>query len=128
MRWQAIASERKQTQSNDSIECQDKDKDKDNEKDKNPVKEKTKKKEKPAFEKPTVEEVAAYVAGKGYSVNPARFVAYYDSNGWIVGKTKMKDWKAAVRTWELKNKEGGYNGFGQHQRTGTTDAMHENGF
>lgn len=128
MRWQAIASERKQTQSNDSIECQDKDKDKDNEKDKNPIKEKTKKKEKPAFAKPTVEEVAAYVAGKGYSVNPARFVAYYDSNGWIVGKTKMKDWKAAVRTWELKNKEGGYNGFGQHQRTGTTDAMHENGF
>ena len=66
MRWQAIASERKQTQSNGSIECQDKDKDKDKEKDKNPIKEKTKKKEKPAFAKPTVEEVTAYVAGKGY--------------------------------------------------------------
>lgn len=128
MRWQAIASERKQTQSNDSIECQDKDKDKDNEKDKNPVKEKTKKKEKPAFAKPTVEEVAAYVAEKGYSGKSRAVYGVLRFQRLDCRQDKMKDWKAAVRTWELKNKEGGYNGFGQHQRAGTTEAMHENGF
>jgi hypothetical protein len=36
-------------------------------------------------------------------VDPQRFVDYYTSNGWMVGKNKMKDWKAAVRTWEQKD-------------------------
>lgn len=54
------------------------------------------------FVPPTVDEVRAYCQERGNCVNPQRFVDYYSSNGWMVGKNKMKDWKAAVRTWEQK--------------------------
>ena len=59
------------------------------------------------FVPPTVDEVRAYCRERGNSVNPQRFVDYYSSNGWMVGKNKMKDWKAAVRTWEQKEKPQG---------------------
>jgi len=49
---------------------------------------------------PTVEEVSAYVTEKGMTIDPQKFHDYYSSNGWIVGKSKMKDWKAACRTWQ----------------------------
>lgn len=52
------------------------------------------------FVKPTVEQVRAYCQERQNGVNPEKFVDYYDSNGWKVGKNAMKDWKAAVRTWE----------------------------
>ena len=52
------------------------------------------------FAPPTVEEVAAYCQERGNNVNPEAFVDFYTSKGWMVGKNKMKDWKAAVRTWE----------------------------
>lgn len=52
------------------------------------------------FAKPTLEEVAAYCGERNNSVDPQRFIDYYEARGWVVGKTKMKDWKAAVRTWE----------------------------
>ena len=51
------------------------------------------------FEPPTRDEVAGYIAEKGYRVDPDRWMAYYESNGWKVGKNPMKDWRAAVRTW-----------------------------
>lgn len=54
------------------------------------------------FAPPTVDEVRDYCYDRGNSVDPQRFVDYYTSNGWMVGKNKMKDWKAAVRTWEQK--------------------------
>ena len=54
------------------------------------------------FTPPTVDEVRAYCTGKGYTVDADRFVDYYTSNGWRVGKNPMKDWKAAVRTWNGK--------------------------
>ena len=60
------------------------------------------------FTPPTVEEVRAYCTEKGYTVDPKRFVDYYTSNGWRVGKNPMKDWKAAVRTWN--GKEQSHNG------------------
>jgi hypothetical protein len=56
------------------------------------------------FVPPTVEEVKAYCLERGNCVDPQRFVDYYSSNGWMVGKNKMKDWKAAVRTWEQREK------------------------
>ena len=59
------------------------------------------------FTPPTVDEVKAYCAEKGYAVDPSRFVDYYTSNGWKVGKNPMKDWKAAVRTWNGKEKQNG---------------------
>lgn len=52
------------------------------------------------FISPSVEEVAAYCQERGNQVDPQRFVDYYTANGWRVGKNPMKDWKAAVRTWE----------------------------
>lgn len=52
------------------------------------------------FKPPTVEEVDAYCRERLNSINSQRFVDYYDANGWYVGKHKMKDWKAAIRTWE----------------------------
>lgn len=52
------------------------------------------------FKPPTVEEVSAYIRDKGYSVDAEKFVAYYESNGWRVGRNPMRDWKAALRTWQ----------------------------
>lgn len=52
------------------------------------------------FVKPTVEEVKKYAEEKGYTFDAEAFVAYYDSNGWMVGKQKMKNWKAACLTWQ----------------------------
>ncbi len=55
------------------------------------------------FTPPTVQQVQEYVDEKGYHIDAERFVDYYTSNGWKVGKNSMKDWKAAVRTWERNN-------------------------
>ena len=49
---------------------------------------------------PTVEEVRAYCEERGNKVDPETFVDFYESKGWLIGKNPMKDWKAAVRTWE----------------------------
>lgn len=54
------------------------------------------------FSPPTVDDVKAYCQEHGYSVDAGRFVDYYESNGWMVGRNKMKDWKAAVRSWNRK--------------------------
>lgn len=56
------------------------------------------------FVKPTVEEVAAYCAERKNGVDAERFVDFYESKGWKVGNTPMKDWKAAVRNWENRDK------------------------
>lgn len=55
------------------------------------------------FKAPTVEEVQAYCDERGNHVDAQRFVDFYEAKGWLVGKNKMKDWKAAVRTWERNN-------------------------
>ncbi len=57
------------------------------------------------FAPPTVEEVKEYCRERGNGVDAQRFVDFYEMKGWMVGKNKMKDWKAAVRTWE---REKGY--------------------
>lgn len=57
------------------------------------------------FIKPTIEEVAAYCREKGYFVDASQFVDYYESNGWKVGRTPMKDWRAAVRTWDRNERK-----------------------
>lgn len=54
-----------------------------------------------AFRPPTVEEVRDYCQERQNNVDPERFVNFYASKGWYVGKNKMKDWKAAVRNWEF---------------------------
>lgn len=55
------------------------------------------------FTPPSVEEVEEYCKGRKNNVDPAAFVDFYESKGWMVGKNKMKNWKAAVRTWERSN-------------------------
>ena len=52
---------------------------------------------------PTLEEVKAYCKERGNRVDPERWLDYYTANGWKVGKNPMKDWKAAVRTWERQD-------------------------
>ena len=52
------------------------------------------------FVPPTLEEVKAYCRERQNVVNAERFIDHYSSNGWKVGRNPMKDWKAAVRTWE----------------------------
>ena len=56
-------------------------------------------KEKAHFVPPTLENVIGYCQEKGYKVDAQRFVDFYESKGWMIGKNKMKDWKAAVRNW-----------------------------
>ena len=55
------------------------------------------------FQKPTLDEVRAYCIERGNKVQPEKWLAHYEANGWKVGKNSMKDWKAAVRTWEQNN-------------------------
>lgn len=57
------------------------------------------------FTPPTVEEVAEYCREKGYGVDAHRFVDFYTSKGWMVGRSPMKDWKAAVRNWAGSDKQ-----------------------
>lgn len=52
------------------------------------------------FKKPTIEEIKNYCESRGNQINPIKFFDHYESNGWVRGKTKIKDWKACVRTWE----------------------------
>lgn len=61
------------------------------------------------FKPPTLEEVQAYCKERNNHVDPQRFIDYYASNGWKVGKNSMKDWKAALRTWERKDEERQWN-------------------
>ena len=63
------------------------------------------------FVPPTVEMVEAYCKERGNVIDPEMFVAYYDSIGWVRGKYPMKDWKAAVRSWEKYDAEYRENGY-----------------
>lgn len=57
------------------------------------------------FVPPTVGEVIAYCVERGNDIDAQQFIDFYASKGWMVGKNKMTDWKAAVRTWEKYHKE-----------------------
>lgn len=57
------------------------------------------------FRKPTVDEIREYCEERKNGIDAQYFFDYYESRGWIVGKTPMKDYKAAVRTWERNQRE-----------------------
>ena len=57
------------------------------------------------FAPPTLEEVKSYCLERKNNVDAENFINFYESKGWMIGKNKMKDWKAAVRTWEKKDKQ-----------------------
>jgi DNA-binding transcriptional regulator YhcF (GntR family) len=54
------------------------------------------------FRKPTLQEVQEYCQERKNNIDPQKFLDYYESVGWKIGKKPMKDWKACVRTWERK--------------------------
>lgn len=56
-----------------------------------------------SFKKPSIEEVQEYCTQRQNGINAEHFIDYYEANGWKVGKNPMKDWKAAIRTWEKRN-------------------------
>ena len=57
------------------------------------------------FTPPTLQEVQVYCMSRHNNVDPEKFIDFYSAKGWMIGKNKMKDWKAAVRTWEKGEKE-----------------------
>lgn len=59
------------------------------------------------FVKPSVDEIAEYIKEKQYGINAQQFYDFYESKGWKVGNSGMKDWKAAVRNWEQRRIERG---------------------
>ncbi len=54
---------------------------------------------------PTFQDINSYCLERGTTVDANKFIDYYTSNGWMVGKNKMKDWKACVRRWEKSSSE-----------------------
>lgn len=69
------------------------------------VSEMTNKPSKTRFIKPTLEEVKEYCAARKNEIDPENFINHYETVGWVVGKNKlpMRDWQAAIRTWEKNN-------------------------
>lgn len=78
------------------------------------------------FVPPIVEEVEDYINERGYDIDAHKFVDYYTANGWRVGKSPMKDWKAAVRNWSRNN----YQSDKKSQGSGNPwwDALQNGGF
>lgn len=57
-----------------------------------------------AFTPPTFDEVNAYCLERKNGIDAQSFIDFYESKGWMIGKDKMKNWKAAIRTWENRRK------------------------
>ena len=55
------------------------------------------------FKKPSLEEIKQYCTERNNSINPQSFTDFYESKGWMIGKNKMKDWRACVRNWETRD-------------------------
>lgn len=118
---------------NDTAERQQTEQQKDT--NKNIKKEKKEKKDKKkdiyGFTPPTLEEVISYCQERNNKINPIKWYDFYQAKGWMVGKNKMKDWKAAVRTWE--NNEKGDENNGQYKKftpqvVGGTNQQNESRF
>lgn len=113
-RWQAqkdtseYSSIQEYTNDTNKIKNKNKDKEKDKDKECISTRKGANNTHKKKFKKPTLTEVQAYCNERRNNVDPERFIAHYEANGWKVGKAAvpMVDWKAAVRTWEG-------NGFGR---------------
>jgi hypothetical protein len=66
------------------------------------------------FKKPSINDVELYCIERNNKIDAISFVNFYESKGWMVGKNKMKDWRAAVRTWEMRDNKKSY------KKTGTS--------
>ena len=56
------------------------------------------------FAPPSLDEVKEYCQERNNGIDPQRFINFYEAKGWMIGKNKMKNWKAAVRNWESRDK------------------------
>jgi len=56
------------------------------------------------FKKPSINDVELYCIERDNKIDAISFVNFYESKGWMVGKNKMKDWRACIRTWEMRAK------------------------
>lgn len=86
----------------DNVNYNESDKESDKDKEKT-SKEVQKKDSVRRFVKPTIDEVDAYCRQRGNNIDAEAFWSFYESKGWVVGKSPMKDWKRAVITWEKKD-------------------------
>lgn len=57
------------------------------------------------FKKPSAQEVEAYAKSIDFAIDGNEFVDFYESKGWMIGKSRMKEWKAAVRNWKARRRE-----------------------
>lgn len=77
-------------------------------------------KKKKNFVPPTLEEVEDFCYENNLSIDPAQFIDFYETNGWMVGRNHMKDWKAAARNWDRRRKaepkQKAYSGGGKNAR------------
>ena len=91
-------------------------------KEKNNIKESIKEKHETAkrFVPPTLEEVKARIKEMNYTFDAEAFIAFYKSKNWMVGKNKMKDWKAAMVTWQKREYE-----FPKRKNQGSTKKANE---
>ena len=76
-----------------------------------------------SFTKPSLEEIKAYCSERNNSVDPEAFYEHYETKGWLVGRTPMKDWQAAVRTWEIRDRK--ESGRDDRPHTPTTESVPE---
>ena len=78
------------------------------------------------FVPPSYDDVASYIKKKGYTVDPKRFIYYYTANGWMISKNPMRNWQAAVDSWQLKEQPGSTQGnytFNNTPRTPPVDRV-----
>ena len=57
------------------------------------------------FQKPSLDDIRSYCVSRSNNVDPEQFFNFYESKGWTIGKSPMKDWRAAVRTWEKREND-----------------------
>ena len=60
---------------------------------------------KKSFQKPTIDEIQEYCKERNNGINAEAFYDFYESKNWYIGKNKMQDWRACVRTWEKRNNQ-----------------------
>lgn len=89
---------------------------KENKREKNRIKKNRKENHNPKFQIPTFDQIKEYCFERKNNINPDSFINFYESKGWLIGKTPMKNWQAAIRTWE-KNQNGGTNANTKHNTT-----------
>ena len=83
-------------------------------------------KKKRVFKPPTLDEVVAYCAERGKGVDAEQWHDFYSAKDWMIGRNKMKDWKAAVRTWEKNRGNGSGQNSSASRPTGKTSAREHN--